>query len=471
MKKLFLIFAVVLLILSSCRQVYIYGPGLDEEKPGANSIEDIRGLLAEAEDGDVINFGRMTIPADTEPLEISKSVKFEGSIDVSESSAGRSRSMDKSSLFIITKGGNLSFGSSFSVSIGSDIISIESLFTVDEGTIDTTNLSVKDNKSSFSVIFLGKKATADSLKGTIADGTTIEISEDNLYKNTIENSVISKNPDAIVSKIPVPVFIEDSVMNSVAILASRASNDESWQEEYEDAMKVMYSMQIPPVNGFVSEAISREYEDTVFGFHLMISVEYKDGKYIFTGISEDLALELTYRLSEMSYDYILVNRFENPLGAEEDGRMNMDYYTVAIGEDIKYDPSTGSWNGKVTGYLQIRQPKTSPTPYTYSLTESMFHSDYVVNGIATYIATNNNTSIDVPEFDESIASISDGRAFVDDLKNAAGWADRKPYYELVYYLPKDRSYNIYYDSNLNREDLINAAKSISDTWIPDIPEA
>ena len=90
------------------------------------------------------------------------------------------------------------------------------------------------------MIFLGKKATADSLKGTIADGTTIEISEDNLYKNTIENSIISKNPDAIVSKIPVPVFIEDSVMNSVAILASRASNDESWQEEYEDAMKVIF---------------------------------------------------------------------------------------------------------------------------------------------------------------------------------------------------------------------------------------
>ena len=474
MRRILFLLTGLVLVLSSCRQVYIMDfPIGDDDQTESSSvytaatIDDVRSLLGRIEDGAVIDFGDMAIPADVEPVVISKDLAFKGSIRISEISSGRIvQNGGGASLFIITDEGSLGFDSSFSIKVGAGISSLDSVFSV-SGTIDTTALVPIVGDNPIPMIFVATDAGTGCIEGQIADGISIEIDEGNPYKNSIESSIANRNPDAVVSRIPMPVFIDDSVLSSISNIASRSPSDESWQDEYANAMKVMYSMQIPPVTGFVSETISRQYEDTVFGFHLMVSVSYRDGEFIFTGLSDELAIEVAYSPIDMSYDYILINKLENPLDTDDD-RMDMDYYTVAIGEGIEYDPGIGSWNGDVTGYIQIRQPETSPDPYTYTLTRSLFHSDSTVSGIATY-ASSYNKNIDVPGFSDSIVSISEGRSFIDNLSSADGWSEEGPYYELLYYLPEEHTYNIFYDADQDSDDLIAAAAEISSNWVPEIP--
>ena len=255
-----------------------------------------------------------------------------------------------------------------------------------------------------------------------------------------------------------PAFLSEAIIDGTGIAAARITTPS--EEEYG---KFMYAINIPFITGMEEKAVSDKYTDTIVGTKVdVIRMKNADETITFTVTGKNIATEIVYNPTTVSFSYKQVLRGEMP-------DWPIVYYVTAIGDNIKYDAESDSWDGNIVTYNLMDQssvpdPNINPNTYSYSMSSwnAYYHSDNAVTGIAICGGAGMWGLFERESpIIESVDSIDDVDVITGTWNSSTANAGGP--LQLVYF---NGDYNVYpMDINRPWSDIVSKAKELSSKWI------
>ncbi len=360
--------------------------------------------------------------------------------------------------------------------------------TITDGVLSTTSVQVTINNlpesSTATITIADEEATAVTGSGNEAGGgasggggggtVTPPGEEENPGTGEGGDDPVTppdeENPDE-TSGVPIPTFIEASLDGTTARNMLSKSTAEGPEEAPQEGIMLMYNMVLPAITGFSGNTSESSIDKTIFGQEINLTIsKNEDGKIIYKGTANDLAVEIIYDIDNQTFDYNQIIRFKN-FHVGDDGLGNevyMDYYAITKGSKIKNQDNV--LDGETSTYVLFTSSNNAALGGTEDQTtcshmQALFHSDTNIIGYISYKAIKPE-QIEKVKYEEYVATIdiNNIETIIQELSYLA--ARLEPMYQSVYYNKENGTFGTDFSNNWSKADLLTAIekKPIYENW-------